>query len=449
MENTQTHSQPQRKIFVSSLAYSTVILDELMFSFFPVAHWPVQILQPRSFLENRYSRPRFLLFAICCVSCLYYQSGDFYLNNNGRILGKEFYEISLQLLNEKESELDYICALILLLEFAINTSDARTINDVFNRCNNFYKKHHLHLDPDDPRRIELNNQHPTWTMIQKETFRRCFWMLSWMCLDFEFVTTKYPLNHELWLNLTETFEDQLEPVRNPNEITIYLCQSSQVLSQIRKLNKLAYDSRCKDPNLLINAKQLSEYLTKWGDSISAKFSLVAPTTPHEWFIVYLHAAKHIYLISIYRFLFVDHLHSKKYGLHAVSNRIASSLSSDIFQDVLQQCLKARKSIMVILINQVLPFGLQPYPIKAHIVTIFARTCAFLGILMEITDLSKEIRIEAENDYKLIRLYLKSLEYSFEAAKIFNAQLDQIENLGWGTDPLNLFVNISKLYFVSF
>ncbi|KAJ1554142.1 hypothetical protein HK096_004850 [Nowakowskiella sp. JEL0078] len=105
------------------MKYPAVFLDELVFNFFAKIYWPMNVVHPRSFMDNRYTRPKSLLYAICSVSCKLYNKGEFF-RDTGRAIGEELFSLSMSLLDERESSLDYVCTLILQFDFAFSVGDA-------------------------------------------------------------------------------------------------------------------------------------------------------------------------------------------------------------------------------------------------------------------------------------------------------------------------------------
>ncbi|KAJ1547938.1 hypothetical protein HK096_008767 [Nowakowskiella sp. JEL0078] len=235
--NSSPHQlEPMKpKSVINKLVYPTSIMDQLIFDYFPSTYWPMNVVHPRFFIDSRYSRPRSLLYAICCASCRLYNEGEFF-NEAGRKMAEEFFNLSLENLDKRESTLDYICVIIILIDFAISIGDVRNVFKLVFLANEFSQDHMLHIDPD----IEILEERKKWNLIEKETFRRVFWTLREIIVVFDSpqTTTKVPLCDSAFYSLPNAFRDLPAAFfhlrTNPDDFkTKFHCEQNILLGRIQ------------------------------------------------------------------------------------------------------------------------------------------------------------------------------------------------------------------------
>ncbi|KAJ1547936.1 hypothetical protein HK096_008765 [Nowakowskiella sp. JEL0078] len=430
--NNHPEAARVNEVFHSNLIYPTAILDQLIFAFFPSAYWPINVIHPRLFIDSRYTRPRSLLYAICCSSCRLLDDGKFF-KKDGRKMASEFFQTSLNHLNEKESSLDYVCALILLKDFALATADVANVFKICNLLSIFAQNHLMQIDPDN----EIFEERGKWNLIEKESFRRAFWSLRFIIIDNDplLTTTHPPLCDNAWYQLPSMFRKLplsfMHLRDNPEDLKMkYNCEHSEFLGRIQSIiirgvasNMTNYSELQRESNgILIE-------LQEWGRKITIVFPiLITPVTSDDWNRVYMHIVLRSLVLLNSRLAMVYFVTQK---LQEQEMGLTLNLMHQI-KVIFKPCIAAKDDLMNILntiMIRVDSFELSRMP---QLAVCLIQTCFFLGILSWFGD-SDDIHMKAIFEYASVKQHFKSLGNAQKLSNGMLNELEKIERLGWKVD----------------
>ncbi|KAJ1560883.1 hypothetical protein HK096_006827, partial [Nowakowskiella sp. JEL0078] len=275
-------------------------------------------------------------------------------------MGKEFLRLSLHFLNEKESALDYICALILLMDFAFTVADVKNLEYICCLSSKFFQDHLMHVDPDN----EVLEERKKWNLIEKESFRRAFWVLRDVIVrsDKFFTTTKEPLSDNAWNSLPNTFyklPSSHEHLKSdPYDLKMdFICQHNKFLSRIQSIIFRAAKNDLENPDLHNEADVVYDELNQWGLRIDYIFpGCQFPISIDEWFGVYIHITFYSIILLNYRLSMVSFLAEQR------KRKLTKVGIMNIVRNILQQ---------------VDSFQLDCQP---ELTVCLMQTCFFLGIV---------------------------------------------------------------------
>ncbi|KAJ1563921.1 hypothetical protein HK096_010421 [Nowakowskiella sp. JEL0078] len=299
----------------------------------------------------------------------------------------------------------------------------------------------MEIDPDEI----INHERATWNLIEKESFRRAFWILTKTVVHHPPGTTKVPLYDNLWFELPNTFKTLPEfystvEKYTPDFSVMKICESRIFLGRIQSIVRIAFqstDSLSTNIKLLQEAKAISEDLKVWCMDITRLYPLNhIPTSRAAWFGISSHITLYSYVLFNYRFVLVRYLLKSKEiptELHSKPSLVelfGDKILGDTIFAALNECKEASSKMMFILKEILIKhdpkciYAFPPY------VICFMQTLIFLGIVSQ-CDESTETKQNALNDYLLVKNYLRVMGDSFFGmANIMVDELEKIEKNGW-------------------
>ncbi|KAJ3120585.1 hypothetical protein HK098_004473 [Nowakowskiella sp. JEL0407] len=426
-------------IFNDPLPYPPEILDRLIVSYFDNAYWPMTVVHPRTFMDNRYKKSRTLLYAICCIGAQF--SGFIGELNQDDIPGSYFFERALDSIDIVDVNLDNLSALILLFEFSVKNGKTSVLQYITELCAQYSKKLRLHIDPDI---WESMYPRVRWNLIEKETFRRAYYFLVSNGAHFgDFPSTVRPMADIVWWGLPDDAYYADPPAHRPLAITddsydlnLIATELFTILRRIRTLLNLAFASSLDDITPDIEAKSVIISLEHW----FTRMKIVVPLDrrpPTNWAGVYLHIVGHNFILLSYRFILVRFLRRKFAQANNIHNpEINDPEKTELVQfrrqheiEAFMKCHKAVESSIDILRNIILVYDPELKNVP-NFSTSLVQVLIFLGITRSYAD-TPDGKLYAAIEFEFVRdVMLRFGKTGPVLSSIIVAAIEGVEQNGW-------------------
>ncbi|KAJ3129274.1 hypothetical protein HK098_001972 [Nowakowskiella sp. JEL0407] len=452
---------------INSIPFPAGVIDELLFAFFPNCNWPITVVHPKSYLANRTSRSKGLLYSICAIGAQFTEVG-IQIAKPGEAVGESLFDLALGHLNYEIPTLDDACCVLLLTYFGSNAGKVNTMFYLSNIWRMIARKLKIWIDPDDPTAIPIAR---TWNLIQKETFRRLYWSCTGIGLhSYPNSSTKRPLPDHVWVSLTEDMyqgSPQYRPVQHlieSSDVHYVANETGAMLNLVRGIANL-----CKPPGSVndlavdMKAREVRGALDAWEHRIIivSPLSPSPPSSRSQWLGIYVHISKHNIMLLAHRYLLVRFLEQviKKMSpknfqaetnIAELLNILAPQTSSfqrgitntelpfleetitrrNLEAEAFLACHKASNAVISILKDIVLKY--DPLLENAHpsLTICLIQLCVFLGVLAQYAE-SEENRRKASENYGFVKVVLKNLANgNAKVAMSMVSALDEVEVKGW-------------------